>query len=80
MIFLCLLCLLCLFMLLNSKDVFMKIIYKILIISVLCFCFEGCKSKSNTTKKERPERTDTTDDLRDEQMNDYEEELRQRGN
>jgi hypothetical protein len=58
----------------------MKIIYKVLIISVLCLFFESCKSKSNTTKKDKIEREDTTDDLRDEQMNDYEEELRQGGN
>ena len=58
----------------------MKIIYKVLIISILCFCFEGCKSTYDTGKKERPERTDTTDDVRDDQMEDYEEEMRQRNN
>lgn len=58
----------------------MKIIFKVLIISILCFFFESCKSKYNTTKKDKIEREDTTDDLRDEQMDDYEEEMRQQNN
>ncbi len=58
----------------------MKIIFKVLIISILCLFFKGCKSKSNTDKKDRLERTDTTDDIRDEQMGDYEEEMRQQNN
>ena len=58
----------------------MKNIFKVLIISILCFCFNGCKSQSNTDKKNKAERTDTTDDLRDEQMDEYEEEMRQQNN
>ena len=58
----------------------MKIIFKVLIISVLCLFFQGCKSKSNITKKDRLERTDTSDDVRDDQMDDYEEEMRQQNN
>jgi hypothetical protein len=54
--------------------------FKVLIISVLCLFVEGCKSKSNTTKKTKIERTDTTDDVRDDQMEDYEEEMRQQNN
>jgi hypothetical protein len=54
--------------------------FKVLIISVLCLFVEGCKSKSNTTKKTKIERTDTTDDVRDDQMDDYEEEMRQQNN
>jgi hypothetical protein len=54
--------------------------FKVLIISVLCLFIESCKSKSNTTKKNKLERTDTTDDVRDDQMNDYEEEMRQQNN
>ena len=58
----------------------MKIIFKVLIISVLCLLFQSCKSKANTNKKNRLERTDTTDDVRDDQMGDYEEEMRQQNN
>lgn len=54
--------------------------FKVLIISVLCLFVESCKSKSNTTKKNKLERTDTTDDVRNDQMNDYEEEMRQQNN
>lgn len=54
--------------------------FKVLIISLLCLCVESCKSKSNTTKKSKLERTDITDDVRDDQMNDYEEEMRQQNN
>ena len=58
----------------------MRIIFKVLIISVLCLFLESCKSKANTNKKNRLERTDTTDDVRDDQMEDYEEEMRQQNN
>ena len=58
----------------------MKNIFKVLIISVLCFCFKGCKSQSNIDKKNKLERTDTTDDVRDDQMDEYEEEMRQQNN
>jgi hypothetical protein len=58
----------------------MNIFYKLLIISVLCLFFQGCKSKSNTNKKNVLERKDSTDDVRDEQMSDYEEEMRQQNN
>jgi hypothetical protein len=57
-----------------------KLYFKVLIISVLCLFIESCKSKSNTTKKNKIERTDTTDDVRDDQMDDYEEEMRQQNN
>ena len=58
----------------------MKIIFKVLIMSVLCLLLGGCKSQSNTDKKNKLERTDTTDDVRDDQMEDYEEEMRQQNN
>lgn len=58
----------------------MKIIFKVLIISLLCLFFKSCKSSSNTKAKDKLERTDTTDDVRDDQMNDYEEEMRQQNN
>jgi hypothetical protein len=58
----------------------MKKVFKVLIISVLCVFVYSCKSQSNTTKKNKAERTDTTDDLRDDQMDDYEEEMRQQNN
>ena len=55
----------------------MKIIYKILIISVLCLNIISCKCSSDTIKKSKKERTDSTDDVVDEQMQDYEEAMRQ---
>jgi uncharacterized membrane protein len=58
----------------------MKNVFKVLIISVLCMFFYSCKSNTNTTKKQKAERTDTTDDVRDDQMEDYEEEMRQQNN
>ena len=54
-----------------------KLYFKVLIISVLCLFVNGCKSQSNVTKKEKKERTDTTDDIINEQMDDYEDELKQ---
>lgn len=53
---------------------------KALIIIFLTFTLLQCKSKSHTVKKHKTERTDTTDDLRDEQMDTYQEELRQINN
>jgi uncharacterized protein YpmB len=58
----------------------MKIIFKVLIISVLCLFFKGCKSTANTKEKDKLERKDSTDDVRDDQMEDYEEEMRQQNN
>ena len=55
----------------------MKIIYNLLIISVLCFYTVSCKCSSDTIKKSNKDRTDTTDDVVDEQMQDYEEAMRQ---
>lgn len=78
--FLCLLCLLCLFILPNYICISMKNIFKVLIISVLCLFIQGCKSQADTNKKNRLERKDNTDDIRDEQMGDYEEEMRQQNN
>ena len=54
-----------------------KLYFKVLIISVLCLFVESCKSKSNTTKKNKLERADNTDDLRDEQMLHYDQEMQQ---
>lgn len=54
-----------------------NIYFKALIISILCLLLNSCKSQSNVTKKEKRERTDTTDDIRNEQMDDYEEEMKQ---
>ena len=48
-----------------------------MIISILCLLLNSCKSQSNVTKKEKKERTDTTDEVRAEQMDDYEDELKQ---
>jgi hypothetical protein len=36
-----------------------------------------CKSKSNTTKKNKLERSKTTDDIIDDQMDDYRQEMQQ---
>jgi hypothetical protein len=51
--------------------------FKVLIISVLCLLLNNCKSQSNVVKKEKTEREDTTDDVRNEQMDDYEEDMKQ---
>jgi hypothetical protein len=53
----------------------MKTIFKVLIISVLCLLFKSCKSTENTKEKDKLERKDSTDDVRDDQMEDYEEEM-----
>ena len=58
----------------------MKIIFKVLIISVLCLLFKSCKSTENIKEKDKLERKDSTDDVRDDQMDDYEEEMRQQNN
>ena len=58
----------------------MKIIFKVLIISILCLFFQSCKSTANTKEKDKLERKDSTDDVRDDQMDDYEEEMRQQNN
>ena len=55
----------------------MKNLFKILIISILCICVYGCKCQKNVVKKEKKERTDNTDDLRDEQMLHYDQEMQQ---
>jgi hypothetical protein len=51
--------------------------FKVLVISVLCLLLNSCKSQSNVIKKEKIEREDTTDDVRNEQMDDYEEDMKQ---
>jgi uncharacterized alpha/beta hydrolase family protein len=53
-----------------------KVFFKVLIISILYLFMNSCKSQSNVTKKEKAEREDTTEDLRNEQMDDYENDLR----
>jgi hypothetical protein len=58
----------------------MKIIFKVLIISILCLFVKGCKSTATTKEKDKLERKDSTDDLRDDQMEEYEEEMRQQNN
>jgi hypothetical protein len=55
----------------------MKILFKSFIISVLCVFIYSCKSQANTTKKNKLERSDTTDDIIDDQMEDYRQELQQ---
>ncbi len=55
----------------------MKTIYKLLIISVLCLFVNSCKCSLDTIKKSNKERTDSTDDVVDEQMQDYEEAMKQ---
>lgn len=67
-------------MLLKLNLKVMKILYKVLIYSVLCFLLIECKSTSDTKKKNKIEREDTTDDVRDDQMNDYEMEMNQQNN
>ena len=76
-ILLCLLCLLCLLIVSNPNTNVMKIIFKVLIISVLCLFFESCKCSSDVTKEERK---DSTDDVVDEQRQDYEDAMDQRNN
>ena len=62
----------------NFTMIFMRnLFFKVLIISILCIVLNSCKSKSNVTKKGIKERTDTTEDVRDEQMGDYEEDMKQ---
>jgi hypothetical protein len=58
----------------------MNTIIKVLIISVLCLFIEECKSNLNATNKNKLERKDNTDDVRDDQMRDYEEEMTQQNN
>lgn len=58
----------------------MKNLFKLLIISILYVLLYGCKSQSNINKKNNLERTDTTNDLRDEQMQDYDQEIQQQNN
>jgi hypothetical protein len=53
-------------------------IFKVLIISVLCLLFKSCKS-TEILRKDRKEK-DSTDDVRDDQMEDYEEEMEQQNN
>ena len=55
----------------------MKKIFKLLIITVLCLFIGNCRSSYDTTKKHKKERTDTTDDVVDEQKQDYEEAMKQ---
>lgn len=58
----------------------MKLLFKVLFISVLCVSICGCKANYNKKNKKNLERTDTTDDIRDEQMDDYEMEMMQQRN
>jgi hypothetical protein len=58
----------------------MKLLFKVLFISVLCFYICGCKANYNKQNKKYLERTDTTDDIREEQMEDYEMEMMQQRN
>jgi uncharacterized membrane protein len=55
----------------------MKIVFKVLIVSLLCIFIYSCKSQSNNTKKNKLERSDTTDDIIDDQMEDYRQEMQQ---
>lgn len=55
----------------------MNIKCKVLIISVLCIFINSCKASSDINNKANKERTDSTDDVVDEQMQDYEEAMRQ---
>lgn len=64
----------------NVTIFFMINIFKLLIISLLCLIVMCCKTKSNTSVKTKLERTNTTDDLRDEQMDEYELEMRDQNN
>jgi hypothetical protein len=58
----------------------MKIIFKVLIISVLCLFLKVVNLHQILKKKDKLERKDSTDDVRDDQMEDYEEEMRQQNN
>jgi hypothetical protein len=58
----------------------MKLLFKVLFISVLYGTICGCKANYNKKDKKKLERTDTTDDIRDEQMEDYEMEMMQQRN
>ena len=58
----------------------MKNIFKVLIISILCLMFQSCKSTASSKNKDKLERKDDTDNVRDDQMDDYEEEMRQQNN
>jgi hypothetical protein len=55
----------------------MKRLFKVLIISILCIYMYGCKSQSNSTKKNKLERSKNTADIIDDQMDDYGQEMQQ---
>lgn len=55
----------------------MKIVFKVLIVSVLCVFIYSCKSQSNSIKKNKLERSKNTDDIIDDQMDDYSQEMQQ---
>lgn len=58
----------------------MKTIFKYLIISILCFVLYSCKSNSTVIRNTNLERTDTTDDVIDSQLEDYQQVMQQQNN
>jgi hypothetical protein len=46
-------------------------------LSISVLFYISCKSQTNTTKKNKLERSDTTDDIIDDQMDDYRQEMQQ---
>jgi hypothetical protein len=58
----------------------MKNIFKYLIISILYFVLYSCKSNSTAIRNTNLERTDTTDDVIDSQLDDYQQIMQQQNN
>ena len=58
----------------------MKIIFNCLIISCLCLLFNSCKSSSAVIRDSDLERINTTDDVIDNQLEDYQQVLEQQNN
>ena len=58
----------------------MKNTFKYLIISILCFALYSCKSNSTVIRNTNLERTDTTNDVIDSQLEDYQQVMQQQNN
>ena len=57
-----------------------KLLLNLLIIISLCLFLNSCKSATTTHKKPKHVRTDKTDDVRNDQMDEYHEEMMQLNN
>lgn len=57
-----------------------KLLLNFLIITSLCLFLNSCKSTTTKHKKPKHERKDSTDDVRDDQMDEYYDEMMQLNN